>query len=76
MEGTFSDDIDAGIPQTIEHGFSGTICIYAGHQIGSLIQSAASRLRSTISALAGRASISGGATSGTNRITNVKVKSL
>ena len=44
--------------------------------IGSLIQSAASRLRSTIAALAGRASISGGATSGTNRITNVKVKSL
>ena len=45
--------------------------------IGSLIQSAASRLRSTIAALAGRASISGGAaTSGASRITNVKVKSL
>ncbi|MBO4299293.1 MAG: hypothetical protein J5602_06185 [Clostridia bacterium] len=44
--------------------------------LSGLIQNAASRLKSTIAALAGRASLKGGSTGGTERVSNVKVKQL
>ena len=48
----------------------------AKNALSGLIQGAANRLKSTIAALAGRASLSGGTAGSLDRVSNVKVKQL